>query len=70
MCGGIVRGAEAVHQHEHRHFTSCLRAQAKDLTCDQIEEGILATHGEQGLGFLQSHAGAEAAIEFEQHCLL
>jgi hypothetical protein len=65
----ILGCREAVHQHECK-VGLVLRAHRANLLGDQVEEGVVAFDGQQRLGLVESHAGAEAAVELEHQRLL
>ncbi len=59
-------GSEAVHQHQ-RHRVTCPGGQGLHLAGDHVEEGQGAADRQQRFGAVETHAGAEAAVELDQH---
>ena len=65
----LMTGAEAVHQ-QQAHVRAAELAQIEDLTQHKIEEIHALADRQEALGPLQAHAGAQAAIEFDDNRLV
>ncbi|MGC3992294.1 MAG: hypothetical protein QM796_21870 [Chthoniobacteraceae bacterium] len=65
---GVVAGAEAVHEQEAQVGAGRF-AEVQHLFDNEIEEAHPVANGEERLGALQAHAGAEAAVELEHRGL-
>ena len=64
-CGeGVGAGAEGVHEEDL--WGGALGAEVEDLFGDEIEEGQAGFDFEEGFGFFEAHACAEAAVEFDE----
>ena len=57
-------GAKAVHEQQREGHALAL-AQPQDLLRDQVEEGVVAAHGQQALGTRESHRGPEPAVQLD-----
>lgn len=63
--GGVIGGGEAVHEQQGEGGV-VFAAEVEDLAADEVEEGEAVFDGEEGLGAVESHAGAEATVEFDE----
>ena len=65
----VRRSVEGVHERQ-RQFDVQACASGKHLTDDDVDEahllGLVPTHRQQRLGLVQSHGGAQTAIELEE----
>mmetsp|Transcript_34142 Transcript_34142/g.80049 ORF Transcript_34142/g.80049 Transcript_34142/m.80049 type:complete len:556 (-) Transcript_34142:24-1691(-) len=65
---GVGAGGEGVH--EHALDVARRLAEAHNLLCDKVEEGVGALHLEERLCLLETHPSPEAAVELENNSLL
>ena len=66
---GVLAGGEGVHE-EKVDMGLGFGAESGDLLCDEVEEGLSVFDLEETFCLLQTHAGAEAAVELDDHGLV
>merc|ERR1719225_1043143 len=65
----VLVSVEAVHQ-DQRDVGAVLLVKELDLLDGEVEEGQVVPHRDDGLGATAAHAGAQAAIELDDHQLV